>query len=236
MVKWAGNIFLNHNIGLSAIHTPGDYLLLSDGKMDCVERVVKYGKSKSWKLKGVTGPNLQAKEFAFLWERAKYKNLSNGCKDFIIFDSAHTELYKEVSKNLSLQKASSFEWPRIRLWASQFAHESRPQLNINASIVMAKSMLNQNNLYLLKKSGKTVGMGGFGRSTPKNLVINMIFVPEEDRRKGYGSALVSNLIHYARNNEFSECLMFSDYLRGNNLYQSLGCKEAGRFCEIKFNE
>ena len=235
-INWAGNIFSNHSIALSAILTPGDYLLLSEGKVNCVEKVFQYGKSMLWNLNGVTGPSVHAEKFANLWKNRSEGNKINVRKDFIIFSSTNTMFSAVDNLGLSLQKATNFEWPRIRLWASQFAYESTPQLDVNASILMAKSMLNQKNLFLLRKGDKTVGMGGFGRSTLKKSVINMIYISDEYRSKGYGATLAANLIQQARKNGFSGCIMFSDYLETDNLYKNLGCKEVGRFSEIKFND
>lgn len=234
-IYWAGNLFRNHQVAMSAIITTSHYLLLSTGETSSLKRLCAYGKRKKWKLNGVTGPSKQAKIFARFWQNLEMEESLAKSKDFEIFHSADAVSRFTLKKGISVQKATSFEWPRIRLWAIQFAHESNPQLDLQASILMAKSMLNHQNLYLLRKEGNTLGMGGFGRFTPNRMIINMVFISKEYRRRGYASALTESLIQKAQKTALSKCLLFSDYLQADNLYKKLGCESVGRFCEIKFN-
>ena len=234
-IYWSGNLFRNHQVAMSAIITTSQYLLLSTGESSSLKRLVSYGKRKNWNLNGVTGPTSQAEIFARLWKNLQMEGSLAKSKDFEIFHSDDSNSRLNLKKGISVQKATSFEWPRIRLWAIQFAHESNPQLDLHSSILMAKSMLNQQNLYLLRKEGNTLGMAGFGRFTPNRMIINMVFIPREFRRRGYASALTGSLIQKAQKSALSKCLLFSDYLKADNLYKQLGCESVGRFCEIKFN-
>ena len=231
-VKWAGNIFRNGKVDLSAFYLSTNYILLSVGGALGVEQLKKYGKAKKWKLSGITGPKEEALRFASTWEEESIT--SRISKRFTIFESGGLPNCSLPNEGLNLVKATEMEWPRIRLWAGEFANESNPPLDQLATISMAKLMLKQKNLYLLKNGDQSLGMAGFGRRTGKKVVINMVFIPPEFRRRKYGSVLVSLMIQEGKKQGFSSSLMFSDHLQGANLYHSLGCINRGEFDEIKF--
>lgn len=231
-VRWAGNIFRNGKVELSALYLPTNYILLSVGGALGVERLTRYGKAKKWNVSGVTGPRKVVAQFASLWDGDLIK--SKIAKRFIVFESGECNFHRFSNQGLDLVKATEFEWPRIRLWAEEFANESNPSLDPQFTILMAKSMLKKNNLYVLKKGQQSMGMAGFGRETDKKIVINMVFVPRDLRRRKIASILVSSLFEVAYKRGFSNSLMFSDHLQNANLYEALGCIKIGEFDEIKF--
>ncbi len=234
-INWAGNVFLNHKIVLSAIHMASGYLLLSTGKSEAVERLVDYGSIKHWDIKGIMGARESVEEFSLRWQNKSEYSLGNLTKRFTIFQSFR--IPEENSPlgdgTLEIVQAGELEWPRIRLWATIFADEANPALDRQAAIQMAKSMLKNKSLFLLKEGMQSLGMAGFGRNTPNCMVINMVFTPPELRGKKYASYLVSSMIIMAKKRGFSSCLLFSDYLKEKNLYQAIGFKVAGDFCEMK---
>ena len=128
------------------------YILLSSGKTEVIQRLVDYGRAKHWEIKGIMGARETVEEFSSRWEEKSKLSTKNFTKRFIIYESirAYNAKITKKSGNLELVQASEFEWPRIRLWAANFAQEASPALNREATIMMAKSMLKNKNLYLLK--------------------------------------------------------------------------------------
>ena len=86
-INWAGNVFLNHKIVLSAIHMASGYLLLSTGKSEAVERLVDYGRTKHWYTKGIMGARESVEEFSLRWQNKSEYSLGNLTKRFTIFQS-----------------------------------------------------------------------------------------------------------------------------------------------------
>ena len=78
-------------------------------------------------------------------------------------------------------------------------------------------------------------MGGFGRETPHIVVINMVYVPVNERHLGYASKLTQQMSIIASQRGYHSCILFSDYTEKDNLYLKLGCLEVGQFTEISFN-
>ena len=230
---WVGNVFLDGRIAMSGLITPTGYLLLSDGESRSIERLVNYGKSKNWKIKGVTGPSDSAMVFRRKWLGAKSLSFVPQ-KEFMIYDCPCTSNYKKLNASY-LQVVEPRSWPRVQAWTTIFANESSPPINASALLSVSSEMMKRGNLFILRKEGLgPCAMGGFGRSTPKSLVINEVFVPRELRGKGYGSELISGLIGEARHRGVANCILFSDFKGEKNLYDRLGFQKVVEFCEEAF--
>lgn len=228
--KWMGNIFQNHTLSCSALISDACYLFLSMGLPTATIHLAKYLVRKKTKLKGIFGPTAEVESFLKEWEKLNPNIHTSFDKSFYIFESLNKRCFP--ADHTSLITATDKEWPRVSLWAKAFAAESSPKLDPYKSVQLAKDMLKKGCLYLCKdKKGKTKGMGGFGRHTPNSLVINMIYVNPDDRGKGIGEALVRNMIDSVRMHGYRRCLLFSDYLKSDNLYRKMGLKEIGILIE-----
>ena len=75
---------------------------------------------------------------------------------------------------------------------------------------------------------------GFGRKTQKSLVINMVYVQEEQRGNGFATKLVIEMNKIGKSLGFKMCVLFSDQNLEENLYKRMGCKLVGKFSEISF--
>ena len=227
---WMGNVFKNNEIRNSALISKSSYLFLSTGLLAGAHQVAKYLVRKKIMVNGVLGPTRVVGSFLQEWERLTARVSSSFNKRFYIFESSPKNYPLGVVT--SLVKATEKEWPRVWLWAKAFAMESSPQLDIHKSIQMAKNMQKNGQLYLLKdKEGQTKGMGGFGRSTPNALVVNMIYINPDDRGQGFGQDLVGKLIHSSRSKGYSRILLFSDFMEPTNFYRTMGLQEKGMIVE-----
>ena len=231
---WMGNVFHKQRVGLSAVITPSSYVMLSTGDVSCINSLVRYGKRKKWRLKGVTGPDEQANRFYSNWMNLEEGKSDNNYKEFCIFEAKCAK--QKISSEIALKKVDKIDWPRIRLWTKQFASESNPAQNEFAIIQLAKEMMNNNSLFILKNKNKTsCGMGGFGRTTQNKIVVNLVFVPPNMRGRGYAGELVRSLLREAEFRGFREAVLFSDYKKSKNLYERIGFQKIGNFCERPFD-
>ncbi len=227
---WAGNVFLHGKLSISSLITPSGYLLISEGAGEAIIRLAKYGKTKKWKIKGVTGSQESVGFFIREW-LGETGTLPAERKDFMIYSVPCDKVFKAFPEP-TLEVVKSESWPRIQTWTTLFANESSPPVNANALLTISREMMKRGNLFLVRKEGVgACAMGGFGRSTPNSLVINEVFVPKELRGMGYGSELISGLIGEARRRKFSKCILFSDFFGPKNLYERLGFEKVVPFCE-----
>jgi len=65
-------------------------------------------------------------------------------------------------------------------------------------------------------------------------VINMVYVPEDMRGKGYGTNMILEMNFLARTIGFPKCILFSEQNLAKNLYKNMGCRQVGDFCELEF--
>ena len=233
---WFGTIMNNGQIELCGIRTSSNYLLLSCGKKSSIDHLIKYTKAKKWKLNGVSGPEKSSLFFANQWLHGQ-PDEEEGRRDFLIFESpGRTSRWKgKVEDKHILKIVGDKEWPRARLWALQFAIESTPKLNGAAVVAMAKEMKKKKSLFfLLNNQMQTCGMAGFGRETPSFNVINLVYVPKEFRKQKIAQRLILELIRLSRETKKKKCILFSDYLKVGNLYESIGFKLISTYSERKF--
>lgn len=230
---WSGNVFHKGEICLSSLILPSGFLLLSNGNKDALIRLAHYGKSKKWKIQGVTGPEKSVLSFASAWlEGVKEAPLDK--KEFMIYSTSCFSFLKGRKPPL-LKVVEPSSWPRAQAWTNLYANESDPPLESSTLVSMTRSMMLKGNLFLLHKEGVgACAMGGFGRATPRSFVINEVFVPKELRGRGYGKELISGLVGQAAAKGKTDCILFSDYSGPNNLYDRLGFKKIVKFCEQSF--
>ena len=177
----------------------------------CLLRLANYGKKKKWKIRGVTGPDQSATSFGREWLKGRKE--SPVCKKEFMIYSTSCLSFLEGRQPTELKVAESANWPRVQAWTTLFANESVPPLDCNALLSMSRTMMLKGNLFLLHKEGVgTCAMGGFGRSTPRSLVINEVFVPKELRGMRYGEDLIAGLVGQAKARE-KEPLHFVQRLR-----------------------
>ncbi|MEL0098369.1 MAG: GNAT family N-acetyltransferase, partial [Opitutae bacterium] len=124
------------------------------------------------------------------------------------------------------------DWPKARIWAQKFAMEADPPMNLSAITQLAKQMHSEKNLFMLSDpQNHPCAMAGFGRSTDRYRVINMVYVPQDMRRQGIGKELITRMALYAKELRYSACLLFSERKEAGNLYDTMGCKALGKFVE-----
>ena len=229
---WAGNVCSKESIHLSALHTPSNFLLLSQGSKQAVEYLAKYSIDQNWSLEGVSGPEYMVSHFLNETEKLGDGKKISGSRKFKIFQTQTGEELNKDFEEYSLVSATSLDWPKARIWAQQFASEMEPQMDLSATVQMAKKMYSNKTLHLLRDiDNHPCAMAGFGRNTDNYRVINMVFVPKNFRGKGIGGELIKRMTLLSRESGFKNCLLFSEWKEARNLYDLIGCKLLGSFVE-----
>ena len=102
----------------------------------------------------------------------------------------------------------------------------------NAMTQMAKKMYSEKKLFMLTDAeNHPCAIAGFGRSTDRYLIINMVYVPDELRGQGIAKKLIFQMTKLSRQLGYEGCLLFSDWTGDGNLYQTMGCEYIGDFME-----
>ena len=228
---WAGNVFCDGSVAMSALHRPSNFLLLSHGRLGAVEALAKYAKQNKWEVKGLSGPETVVRNFLKSMQRYASLPCSPAIRAFKLFKTQTFKMNKKFD-DYTLCSVSHLDWARVRVWAQKFALESEPPMDLSAITQMARKLNKEKNLFTLNDpQNYPCAMAGFGRSTERFRVINMVYVPKELRGAGVGRELITRMSHHARTMGYEECLLFSEWKGGNNMYDSMGCKALGNFLE-----
>lgn len=229
---WAGNVFASGETALSAIQTPSNFLLLSHGESLAVDVLAKYAITQEWNLHGVSGERNLVKRFLQGANLVSMELNTFPGREFKLFQSGTGEQNFECL-DYELEQVSSLDWPRVRIWAQQFALEADPPMNLLAMTQLAKKLYSSKQLYVLKDmENHPCAMAGFGRSTDCYQVINMVYVPEELRGQGIAEQLINLMVQQSKRVGYEGCLLFSDWKGESNLYDSMGFKQLGQFVEF----
>lgn len=141
----------------------------------------------------------------------------------------------KTNRACKLRLAGPDDFPTVKKWLTYFYEETlkTPSPELSA----AKPVEPQNgklSLYILADP-HPVAMGMISNSGEVSR-LNLIYTPVEERRKGYGGAIVSLLADTAHKQGRTALLYTSgDNAAANGLYRSLGFIEAGRLTEIRFS-
>ena len=228
---WLGIVYDQESIALCAMHTPSNFLLLSHGPVEAVDCIAHIALSQKWNLAGVSGPKYLVDRYLKLVKYSHCNDSSHSCRNFELFQT--TKLKKSPKfKNYKLGPVRTIDWAKARVWAQYFAMETNLPTNISAVTHLAKQMYLAKNLFMLTDShNHPCAMAGFGRSTERYRVINMVYVPKERRAVGIGRELITRMTIYARELGFADCLLFSEWAGTRNLYDSMGFRALGKFVE-----
>ena len=159
------------------------------------------------------------------WARRKYV-----CGELIAYHRPNALESGERAVSL----ATSEDRELLREWISLFYAETfGMELKENDS---GEREYFNGSIYILKE-GKPAAMGILCGDAPetKSARINLVYVPKELRRRGYGRRMVSALTDAARaKGKLPVLYTYADNAAANALYLSLGFLEAGRLEEVRF--
>jgi predicted GNAT family acetyltransferase len=186
-------------------------------------------------VKGVSGPESVSGSFAKAWLEVVGGSVVPGAELSFYLATTGTEL-TGVMEGV-FRQARSDEEARLRAWAIDFGAESPRPLNPSSLVALSERMLERGNLFVWEDGEELVAMGGFGRETPHGLVINMIYVPQNRRGRGFAGALTTGLMAEATGRGKSFCCLYSEFRSSvrTNLYDRIGFRLAGEFSERAFS-
>ncbi len=230
---WSGNLFCGGCICLSALRTPSNFLLLSEGSVSAAKAMAGYSMKWKWNMDGVCGPESVVHPFIEESNRIGSPRRPVSNRAFRIFRTRCNPGDPKF-EDYELVTVSKLDWPRARIWSQRFAMEADPPLDLSAITQMAKRMHLEKNLFVLRNSqNHPCAMAGFGRFTERFSVINMVYVPYETRGLGIGRELIIRMSLLARELGYENCLLFSDWKGSSNMYSAMGCESLGGFVEYE---
>jgi uncharacterized protein len=128
-------------------------------------------------------------------------------------------------------------------WVKDFYLEALPDEagDIDTARIIVDRLLIDNDLFVWdisnNESPQPTCMAARARPTAHGIAINLVFTPQEQRGKGFASALVARLTELLLNSGWQFCTLFTDRSNrtSNHIYQTIGYEPIADFDEFRFD-
>ncbi len=217
----------NNELELVSIRTPPFNQLISfTNNLRTIDILVKELNKKNMEIPGVLGFKEGALRFAQLW--GELNNLR-----FIL--ETHERIYRLENVNANTLGDNKFEIAAIDdkeiilSMMKAFLFEALPEGSKEAEHIessqrrMAQAIKDQM-VHVLKVEGKIVSMAKRAHVTPNGQIVNAVYTPPKERRKGYATECVARLSKKILSEGKKYCFLFTDLANptSNKIYQTIG--------------
>lgn len=105
------------------------------------------------------------------------------------------------------------------------------KLDLEQCYHVARAGFQRNFIYVWEHLGQAVSMATKARPTLKGVSVNMVYTPENFRRKGYATSCVASLSQLLLDEGYEFCSLFTNLNNptSNSIYQRIGYKLVGYF-------
>jgi RimJ/RimL family protein N-acetyltransferase len=183
-------------------------------------------------LPGVLGPHEEARYFARTWCGPRALSFRP------VMDQRIYRLDEIIPPGTTapgqIRVAVDSDGPLVHGWLSDFFQETRMPSS-NAELVAGR-LLNAGSMFVWTVDDVTVSMAGVTGWTPNGARIGFVFTPEEERGKGYGTAITAALAGRLLDEGRASCYLFADASNStsNRIYQSLGFRPVADVVDFQF--
>lgn len=218
------------------LNTKGNRIILSDGADWTDEEAAQLAglvQTLTPDLPGVIGPVKQAKQFARAWQQLNDKQINVHMNQFIYQLDKVEEAGAAIGK---MREANNEDFAQLRDWLIRFGKVTGEHMTEERADTVIGRLIAQKRMYVWTVDGNIVSMAGCARESRNAIVINAVFTPEEQQRKGYAQTLVAALSSKLLSEGKRFCCLFTnaDDPGPNKLYQKIGYRRVAESCAIDF--
>ncbi|MFJ6412648.1 GNAT family N-acetyltransferase [Terribacillus saccharophilus] len=218
------------------LHTKGNRIILSHETVWTDEEAAELAQlvqTLTPDLPGVIGPVQQANQFARAWQKLYGKQIEVHMNQFIY----QLDTVKDTgAARGEMRAANNDDFSLLRDWLVRFGEVTGEHMTEDRAGTVIGRMIAQERMYLWMVDGDIVSMAGCSRESRNGIVINAVFTPEEQQRKGYAQGLVAALSEKFLHEGKQFCCLFTnaDNPGPNKLYQKIGYRHVAESCAIDF--
>jgi GNAT superfamily N-acetyltransferase len=146
------------------------------------------------------------------------------------------EVKKPWNVEGTIQQAAEQHVETVAKYIAGFSEEAHgltvePESQISA----AEALITTGNLYFWMVDNHPVTMANIAHRSPRHARINAVYTPPGSRKKGYASALVSELCSILESERLRP-MLYADLKNpdSNKVYKNIGFVESGKIADIKF--
>lgn len=206
---------------------PYNLIIYSEGdKNDVViEKVIDFLIDKTIEIPGVIGLNQFADIFACKWEEKTGYSSIVAMKQRIF----RLEGVSEIERSSGFMRQATMEdHDLVAKWTFEFSQITESPLSKEDSHEHAKRFLEEGSIFIWEDE-KPVSMARRARATKSGIVVNLVYTPEEFRKKGYASSCVAELSQRLLDEGYAYCALYTDLANptSNHIYQEIGYRPIG---------
>ena len=218
-----------------AVRTPPFNLVISRAPEAALEALVEWLVARGAEVPGVNAEESTAQAFAALWSRAR------GCATRVharMRVYAITDVVPPPRPPPGFFRAARPEDEALLVpWGGAFARDAGMMPHeVGVFERQVKAQTAAGALFLWDDGGPA-SMAACTGATPHGVRINMVYTPEERRRRGYASACVAALSRRLLDGGRTFCSLNADLANptSNAIYQAIGYREVCDFWSIQFD-
>jgi uncharacterized protein len=230
---WLWTVDNEQDVNTVAILTsPHDLIVYAEGlDQTAVSQLAQHLHEQKMVLPGVVGAAEVVHGFAEAWS-----NLTGAATSL----RRHSRVYevRQVLFPLDVQgrciQAGAEHRTLVSSWVYDFHHGKLPP---DRAEQIADVHITNRRMYLWEAAGTPVSMAvGPTRQSQHGGLINFVYTPPEQRRRGYASAVVATLSQYILDSGKEFCALFTNLANpvSNSIYQKIGYVPCGDFDEMNF--
>jgi uncharacterized protein len=217
------------------VMTPPHYLIVTERLEGSIPFAVRSLLRDEIKIPGVLGQKNAAFSFAKEWSRqtGRYFNTKMNQRIYQLEEVSPIKISNGIMRLASLS-----ELKLVQKWTFDFVRDTNePTITIEQAENLALKKIKEKSVYLWidQNKNKPVSMACRARSTKNTVVVNLVYTPDQERKKGYASSVVSCLSKKLLQ-EFSFCALYTDLDNptSNKIYQDIGYKSVCDSVMIEF--
>lgn len=215
---------------LASVQTPPQNIVLSRAAQPDFEALAETLAAHAHAFPGIVGPSDIAAAFAEKWHE-KTGQEAVEIMDQIIYSLKQVTFPAETPAG-SLRPAKPGEEQIIAAWMMDFAREALPkteQVTQDAALQRAGNFIKSRRVFVWDVDGQPRAQAAFS-GTQDVARINMVYTPQEERGKGYASAVVSRLSQQQLDAGKKMCCLYADARNSvsNSIYRKIGYEFVGR--------
>lgn len=215
---------------LLSLQTPPQNIVLSRAAQPDFEALAETLAAHAHVFPGIVGPSDIASAFAEKWQEKTGQEAAE-VMDQIIYSLKQVTFPAEMPAG-SLRAAKPGEEQVIARWMMDFAREALPKTEHvaqEAAINRAGNMIKAQRVFVWDVDGQPRAQAAYS-GTPDVARVNMVYTPEEERGKGYASAVVSHLSQQQLDAGKKMCCLYADARNSvsNSIYRKIGYEFVGR--------
>lgn len=190
-----------------------------------------YLKKQGRHLAGVVGPRETALLFARMWQ--PYPPFQVEMEQRIYRLETVSPLPLSPGR---MRLATEADTNLVSLWIEEFCQEALKGISREQAAAMAEKGIANSSIYLWQH-GQAVSMVKKARPTVNGIALNLVYTPQEQRKKGYATSCVASLCRLLLADKYKFCCLYTDLANptSNKIYMDIGFVPVADSLSIRFS-